>query len=120
MTDSYEVNPRPRSDVIRDMRALARRGTTVRELDALVRGRLGYAPESIIGVIWYFKHAFCLPLGTVLPLQGWCGSDEDEQIDSLLLPAIMSTQAQWANEDLRSDDGKAGEHHKLAATEQRS
>ena len=120
MASSYAVNPKPRADVIRDLRALARRGATVRELDTLIRGRLGFAPNNIIGVIWYFKYAFCLPLVTVLPLQGWCGSYDDEQIDALLLPAIRSTQAQWTNEDLPNGDETPGEHCKLAATEQRS
>ncbi len=121
MADSYEVNPKPRADVIHDLRGLARRGTTVRELDTLIRTRLGYAPSNVIGVIWYFKHAFCLPLVTVLPLQGWCGSDRDGEIDALLLPAIMSTRDQWENaDDLGNGAADPEKKSGLTAVNQRS
>ncbi len=78
---------------------------------------MGYRPDNVIGVIWYFKHAYCLPLVTLLPLQGWCGSTEDEEINELLLPAIRGTMAQWDTENLPNGDEGRAESGKLVATE---
>ena len=113
--------PEPRADLLRRMRALALRGASVRELVTEVRSQLGYGEDVVIPVLWYFARAFCLPLPSVLPIREWIGTDKDEEIDALILPAIRSTRDQWET----LDEGKNGAENQeqstgLAATEQRS
>jgi hypothetical protein len=39
--------------------------------------------------------AFYLPLGDVLPIREWLGSDQDEEIDAIIQPAIARTKEKW-------------------------
>ena len=89
--DQHDVRP----DVIQEMRDLAKRGTTVRELAAVVHARLGYADDVIVPVLWYFSKAFHLPLPDVLPIREWIGTDKDREIDALIMPSIERTRAAW-------------------------
>ena len=88
-----------RQDVIQAMREKALRGASVRGLVQEAQMRLDYPHDAILPVLWYFTQAFCLPLGKVLPLREWLGTDDDSEIDALLLPAIASTRSRWAPPD---------------------
>ena len=87
--------PVARSDVIRAMRRLAARGTTVRELVQEVLGRLGCGEHVVLPVLWYFTQAFRLSLKDVLPIREWMGTDRDAEIDALILPAIEKRRSRW-------------------------
>jgi hypothetical protein len=103
------------------MRALALRGTTVKELVTEVRTRLGYGEDTLIPVLWYFQRAFCLPLTAVLPIREWVGTDRDEEIDAVILPAITKTRDQWATPKAAENGTADSELNPgLTAAEQRS
>jgi hypothetical protein len=112
----------PRADVIRQLRVMAAQGATVRELVTEVRTRLAYAGDAVIPVLWYFTQAFCLPLTAVLPIREWLGTDRDDEIDAIILPAIESKRSLWApaNEE---QNGPARSHRpnpSLMANDHRS
>lgn len=88
-------NPEPRQDLIREMREMAARGTSVRELCNLVRSRLDLGEQAVIDQLFYFTKAFRVPLLEVLPLREWLGTDNDAEIDAIILPAIEKTKNQW-------------------------
>jgi hypothetical protein len=72
--------------------------------------------------LWYFTQAFCLPLAAVLPIREWMGTEKDDEIDAILLPAILSTRDRWATLD-EAANGSAVDPEQspgLAATDQRS
>jgi hypothetical protein len=94
MADDFEI-PKRDADLVRQMRVLAVNGATIRELVAEVHKRLEYPGQAIIPVLWYFTEAFCLPLRAVLPLREWMGTDNDDGINAMLLPAIMNTRDRW-------------------------
>lgn len=101
--------PKPRADIIAVLRQLAARGTTVRELTGEIRRRLGCENEAIVPVLWYLTEAFGLTLPEVLPVREWIGTDRDEEIDALIMPAIANTREKWANavtEQVNSDNGE--------------
>ena len=104
------------------MRVLAQEGATVRELVTEVRSRLGYPGDALIPVLWYFTEAFCLPLPAVLPIREWVGTDKDEEINAILLPAIMKTRDRWERPDGAANGSPADAEQSpgLAATDQRS
>src|SRR5262245_56506977 len=114
--------PTTREDVIRAMRELATRGTTVRELVQVVHTRLGYPEDAVLPVMWYFSEAFGLPLKDVLPLREWLGTDRDEEIDALMLPAIAKARSQWlpstvspgngADREVSRDHGPTASDHR--------
>ena len=87
--------PEARPELLSRLRALASRGTTVRELVTEVRSGLGYRGDAIVPVLWYLSQAFCVPLAIVLPIREWIGTDRDKEIDAVILPAVMSTRDQW-------------------------
>lgn len=105
-------SPKLDADLLHRMRALALRGATVRDLVKEVRGRLGYPGDALIPVLWYFTQAFCLPLLTVLPIREWLGTDKDDEIDAIILPAIMSTRDRWATLE-EAANGSTGEPERI-------
>jgi hypothetical protein len=121
MADALQM-PKRDADLVHRMRALARKGATVRELVAEVRNRLGYPGEALIPVLWYFTEAFCLPLPAVLPLREWMGTDKDDEIDAILLPAIRSTRDRWARLDEAANGSPVNPEQSpgLATTDERS
>jgi len=88
--------PEIRADVVEEMRRLADRGASVRQLVEAVRTRLGCDEEAVLPVLWYFTKAFHLPLKDVLPIREWFGTAHDEEIDATILPAIDHAKAIWA------------------------
>lgn len=87
------------AEIVRELREGARQGASVRELVQIIRCRMGCKNDAIIPVLSGFVHAFRLPLIKVLPLREWLGSDNDEEIDSLLLPEIRSAREKWDLEE---------------------
>lgn len=86
---------RVRPEVIQAMRERALHGGRVRDLVREAQTRLDYPHNAILPVLLYFKEAFCLPLAKVMPLREWLGTENDSEIDALLLPAIASTRSRW-------------------------
>jgi hypothetical protein len=82
------TNADPKPEVIQELRNLADRGVTVRQLVAVIQTRIGLKEDALLPVLWYFMNAFSLTLAEVLPLREWLGSSEDKEIDSIILPAI--------------------------------
>ncbi len=82
------TNSDPKPEVIQEMRNLADQGATVRELVAVVHKKTGLKEDAVIPVMWYFMNAFSLTLPEVLPLREWLGSNDDKEIDSIIMPAI--------------------------------
>lgn len=107
MTEPRE-DPEINTDVIRQMRALARRGTTVRELARAVQTGLGLKPNAVIPVIWYIMRAFHLSLPVVLPVREWLGTTQDDEINAQILPAIEQTRDRWMAELAPPYNGTAG------------
>ncbi len=87
----------PRSDIIDSLRALAARGARVRELADEIVARLDVKSmrEYMLPVLWYFMKAFCLPLPRVLPIREWIGTEDDAEIDALILPEIEKSKDKW-------------------------
>lgn len=81
------TNADPKPEVIQELRNLADRGATVRQLVAVIQTRIGLKEDALLPVLWYFN-AFSLTLPEVLPLREWLGTSEDKEIDSIILPAI--------------------------------
>jgi hypothetical protein len=106
MNDSFQ-QPEPRRDVVDRLRALALRGATVRELVAEIVSCLGLKEDAVLPILWYFTRAFCLPLSEVLPIREWLGTDRDEEIDALILPAIERARGTWAGAPVREQDNLA-------------
>ncbi len=91
-----DESKRPDLQLIGELRALADRGTTVRGLAQTIQDRLNIQPDAILPILWYFKRAFALPLVTVLPIREWLGTDNDAEIDAVILPAIARARGKWA------------------------
>jgi hypothetical protein len=88
--------PEVRADIVEAMRELAEQGKGVRELVQYVQSRLRLRDEALLLVLWYFMKAFHLPLGEVLPIREWLGTDNDEEIDALVLPSIQRAKHKWS------------------------
>jgi hypothetical protein len=97
----------PRADVIASLRALAGQGASVRKLADEVISRVGLKGDEVLPLLWYFSKAFALPLPVVLPLREWLGTDRDEEIDALLLPAIRASRDRWEALSAGEQDGRA-------------
>src|SRR5579862_7027577 len=100
MMNTLHEQAKPRQDVIDALRAMAGRRTTVRELVREVQTRLGFKSGALIPVLWYFTQTFGLPLQEVLPIREWLGTENDEDIDALILPKIAATREQWMRPEL--------------------
>jgi hypothetical protein len=86
------------------MQRMAANGATVRQLVQTIQAQLGFRPDAIVPLLWYFTQAFGLPLVTVLPIREWLGTDRDEEINQLILPAIQRNRPHWpagSAEDLK-------------------
>jgi hypothetical protein len=88
------------SVVIQELREAARRGASVRELVAVIHRRTGSSDKTPIPVLTGFLHAFRVPLPKILPIREWLGTNNDQEIDALILPEIEKTRPQWAAEEL--------------------
>lgn len=88
------------ADVIRELRETARRGASVRALVEVMHRRTGSSNATLIPVLVGFVHAFRVPLPKILPIREWLGTNNDQEIDALILPEIEKTRPQWAAEDL--------------------
>ena len=86
----------PNESILCEMRALALAGASVHKIVAALQARLKSKTPDVIPTLWYFKHAFCLTLREVLPLREFIGSDLEEEMNGLLLPAISANKEQWA------------------------
>ena len=95
-----------RKDVIQTLRSQARQGANVRQLVATIVESLQLREHRVIPVVSYLTGAFCLPLPTVLPVREWMGTENDEEIDALILPAIEKARIKWEGEE---QNGLAGE-----------
>ncbi len=83
-------------ELLQELRHLAERGATVRELVTAIQSGLGLAPDALIPVLWYLTSAFNLSLREVLPVREWLGTDNDEEINAIILPAIEHAKQKWA------------------------
>src|SRR5260370_36791080 len=90
--------PEVRVDIGEAMRDLADQGKGVRELVQVVQSQLGLKHEALLPVLWYFMKAFHLPLAEVLPIREWLGTDNDKEIDAVILPAIRRAKDRWSVE----------------------
>jgi hypothetical protein len=86
----------PNESILHEMRALAMAGASVHKITEVLHERLNSKTPDIIATLWYFKHAFCLSLREVLPLRELIGTELEEEMDRLLLPAIVKAKEQWA------------------------
>jgi hypothetical protein len=84
-----------RDSVLQEMRDMVDRGTDVRELVTYLQKELGFGPVSIIPYMAYFRQAFSVPLDVVLPLREWIGTDNDQEINDLLMPKIAAAKSRW-------------------------
>jgi hypothetical protein len=85
-----------RADIVEAMRDLAEQGKGVCELVRCVQSELGLEHDALLPVLWYFMKAFHLPLGEVLPIREWLGTGNDEDIDTIVLPAIHRMRDKWS------------------------
>jgi hypothetical protein len=92
-----------RPDIIREMRAMACRGSTARDLVSFVQSELELRQDALLPVLWYFMKAYALPLPDVLPIREWLGTQDDKEIDARILPALGHTRALW--DDKRQTQG---------------
>jgi hypothetical protein len=88
-----------RQDIIQELRTKAAKGSTVRELVGVIQSRLECGDQALLVVLWYFTAAFRVPLRQVLPIREWLGSNNDEEIDGEILPAIAATRHLWVSAD---------------------
>ena len=95
MTIRFET-PTLREDLIQDLRKLATQGASVRELVNKINVRLGYRELEVIPTLAYFRKAFCLRLEKVLPIREWLGTEEDDEINALILPEIENAKDKWS------------------------
>src|SRR5258708_2685317 len=81
------------SDLIEQLRELARQGRTVAEMVHHLRSSLGPAEDFTITVLRYFRTAFNLTLGEARNIEGaHCMGNEalsDDELDSMLRPLIL-------------------------------
>src|SRR6266576_704083 len=85
-----------RVDLVRDLRALAERNADIPEMVSLLQQRLGLCEDRVlISALAYFRAAFCLSLRDVMPLREWLGGRDRSEVDSILIPAMRRTKAQW-------------------------
>ena len=83
-------------ELIRELRSLVNRGTSVRELTQVIQSRLGCESYEYLPVLAAFVHSFCLPLKTVLPIREWIGSCNDAEMDALLVPENLTQPVRLA------------------------
>jgi len=83
--------------LVRELRELGRKGATVRELVAVIHAGLDLPSDAVIPVLWYLASAFDLSLREVLPVREWLGTENDTDIDALILPAIEQAKHRWAS-----------------------
>ncbi len=95
MNNRFE-SPPLRDDLIRDLRAMVERGAKVRELANEINTRVSGSEPSVLLTLAYFRRAFCLPLPIILPLREWLGTDNDDEINALLLPEIEKAKGKWS------------------------
>jgi hypothetical protein len=85
-----------RVDVVQELRELVERGADVPELVEHLQHRLGLDVDaSLLVTILYFRTAFCITLREALPLREWLAGKDRSEVDSILIPAIQRTKAQW-------------------------
>jgi len=89
--EELEIKP----EILSALRQLAARGANVRELVGCLQAKLSMDDAALLPVLWYFMKAFHLPLDRVLPLREWLGTNDDQEIDRLILPAIQKTKSKW-------------------------
>ena len=94
------TGPFPQSEVdaavVQELRDLAAKGASVRQLFSILQGRLGLKDDAVIPTLSYFMRSFSLSLPEVLPIREWLGSQEDREIDAVILPAIERSRAKWS------------------------
>ncbi len=95
MTKSFS-DPPMNEDLLREMRLLAKDGTSVRALTQLIQLRLDVTYENgAIAILAYFCRAFLIPLREVLPIREWLGTTQDAEIDAQILPLIEQNKDEW-------------------------
>jgi hypothetical protein len=88
--------PEVRVDLVEAMRDLAEQGKGVREMVRCIQLGLGLKHDALLPVLWYFMKAFHIPLGEVLPIREWLGTGNDQEIDAIVLPAILRARGKWS------------------------
>lgn len=88
----------PNEEIVRELRCLALQGASARDLVKATRSRLGITNESAVPVLWYFAHAFKLPLKEILPMREWLELADFEALDAELIPRIKAANEQWKRE----------------------
>jgi hypothetical protein len=85
--------------IIKRLREMASRGTTVRAMVDEIRSYLATDDGLALVADRYFKEAFSLSLGDIRPIEGSaCLGGKvysDEEIDRLMLPRIEGTRHLW-------------------------
>jgi hypothetical protein len=97
-----EVDDPMRDNILSEMRDMVDGGTDVRGLTELLQQRLELKPDSVIPVMAYFCRAFCLPLYDILPIREWLGSDDDREINELIMPKILSAKSKWIQASIKT------------------
>lgn len=92
---SSELGTSTPVDLVVDLRQAARLGAKVSELVRLIHQRMGYKENVLIPVLAAFVDAFRLPLIKVLPIREWIGTNNDAEIDALILPEIEKARSEW-------------------------
>jgi hypothetical protein len=82
------AEPELKPEILRKLQESAAHGATVRELVRIVQDRLALPEDAVVPVLAYFSKAFSLSLREVLPIREWLGTNNDKEIDSIILPAI--------------------------------
>jgi hypothetical protein len=100
-----------RRDLIASLRSQAGQGANVRQLVGSIVESLQLKEHKVIPVLWYLATAFCLPLPTVLPVREWLGTEDDKEIDAVILPEIEKSKSKWEGEER---DGFAGDATKTS------
>jgi hypothetical protein len=101
MVQRFE-QPQLRSDLIDELRQLALRGAAAKDMIDLIHARLGFRETAIIPVLAYITRAFGVSLREALPLRELIGTDLENEMDAILLPAIerFREQCRPSNGDL--------------------
>jgi len=96
------VSDELREDILNEMRDMADRGTEVRGLTELVQRRLDLKPDSLIPVLAYFCRAFYVSLHDILPLREWLDTDDDREINEIIMPKILKLRSKWLQPSLKT------------------
>jgi len=88
-----------RTEIIGQLREMARQGDSVGAMFGLLKKRLG-SDGSIVTVIEYLRSAFCLSLAEVKPVAALSRTEgrhvlDESLLDELVMPQIKKHRREW-------------------------